>query len=176
MFAPQNQQPDIIDAWSGTLQDWYESIDNALSVSEIVPGHYEYSTATSYGNVGDINEGDSTFIDVSCGLTKIISLDNSFITLDQEVTLKVPAQTNTVFKEYYIGYKCSADIIDHYRIFTNTEKLQDVNNARYEWFMLYNSLSDEAKNGSDCFATIDKIRSHNPLVPGVYIDLSNITA
>ena len=176
MFAPQNQQPDIIDAWSGTLQDWYESIDNALSVSEIVPGHYEYSTATSYGNVGDINEGDSTFIDVSCGLTKIISLDNSFITLDQEVTLKVPAQTNTVFKEYYIGYKCSADIIDHYRIFTNTEKLQDVNNARYEWFMLYNSLSDEAKNGSDCFATIDKIRNHNPLVPGVYIDLSNITA
>ena len=176
MFAPQNQQPDIIDAWSGTLQDWYESIDNALSVSEIVPGHYEYSTATSYGNVGDINEGDSTFIDVSCGLTKIISLDNSFITLDQEVTLKVPAQTNTVFKEYYIGYKCSADIIDHYRFYSNTDKIQDVHNARYEWFMLYNSLSDEVKNGSDCFATIDKIRNHNPMVPGVYVDLSKITA
>ena len=64
MFAPQNQEPDIIDAWSGTLQDWYDSIDNALTVSEIIPGNYEYSTATSYGNVGDINEGDSTFVDV----------------------------------------------------------------------------------------------------------------
>ena len=51
MFAPQNQEPDIIDAWSGTLQDWYDSIDNALTVSEIIPGNYEYSTATSYGNV-----------------------------------------------------------------------------------------------------------------------------
>ena len=40
MFAPQNQEPDIIDAWSGTLQDWYDSIDNALTVSEIIPGNY----------------------------------------------------------------------------------------------------------------------------------------
>ena len=176
MFAPQNQQPDIIDAWSGTLQDWYESIDNALSISEIIPGNYDYSTATSYGNVGDINEGDSTFVDIFCDRFKIISLDNSYITLDQEVTLKVPAQTNLLFKEYYIGYKCSADVIDAYRIFSNTDKIQDIHNARYEWFMLYNSLSDEAKNGSDCFATIDKIRNHNPMVPGVYIDLTNIAA
>ena len=42
--------------------------------------------------------------------------------------------------------------------------------------MLYNSLSDEAKNGSDCFATIDKIRHRNPLVPGTYVNLSSITA
>ena len=172
MFAPQNQEPDIIDAWSGTLQDWYDSIDNALTVSEIIPGNYEYSTATSYGNVGDINEGDSTFVDVFCDRFKIISLDNSFISLEQEVKIKVaPTCENLEFTEYYIGYKCSADIIDHYRFYSNTDKIQDVHNARYEWFMLYNSLSDEVKNGSDCFATIDKIRNHNPMVPGVYVDL-----
>ena len=176
MFAPQNQEPDIIDAWSGTLQDWYDSIDNALTVSEIIPGNYEYSTATSYGNVGDINEGDSTFVDVFCDRFKIISLDNSYISLEQEVIIKVPSQKDLVFTEYYIGYKCSADIIDHYRFYSNTDKIQDVHNARYEWFMLYNSLSDEVKNGSDCFATIDKIRNHNPMVPGVYVDLSKITA
>ena len=177
MFAPQNQEPDIIDAWSGTLQDWYDSIDNALTVSEIIPGNYEYSTATSYGNVGDINEGDSTFVDVFCDRFKIISLDNSFISLEQEVKIKVaPTCENLEFTEYYIGYKCSADIIDHYRFYSNTDKIQDVHNARYEWFMLYNSLSDEVKNGSDCFATIDKIRNHNPMVPGVYVDLSKITA
>ena len=176
MFAPQNQEPDIIDAWSGTLQDWYDSIDNALTVSEIIPGNYEYSTATSYGNVGDINEGDSTFVDVFCDRFKIISLDNSFISLEQEVKLKVNSQQDLEFTEYYIGYKCSADIIDHYRFYSNTDKIQDVHNARYEWFMLYNSLSDEVKNGSDCFATIDKIRNHNPMVPGVYVDLSKITA
>ena len=105
MFAPQNQEPDIIDAWSGTLQDWYDSIDNALTVSEIIPGNYEYSTATSYGNVGDINEGDSTFVDVFCDRFKIISLDNSYISLEQEVIIKVPSQKDLVFTEYYIGYK-----------------------------------------------------------------------
>jgi len=176
MFAPQNQEPDIIDAWSGTLQDWYDSIDNALTVSEIIPGNYEYSTATSYGNVGDINEGDSTFVDVFCDRFKIISLDNSFISLEQEVKITVAPCENLEFTEFYIGYKCSADIIDHYRFYSNTDKIQDVHNARYEWFMLYNSLSDEVKNGSDCFATIDKIRNHNPMVPGVYVDLSKITA
>ena len=176
MFAPQNQEPDIIDAWSGTLQDWYDSIDNALTVSEIIPGNYEYSTATSYGNVGDINEGDSTFVDVFCDRFKIISLDNSFISLEQEVKLNVTSCKDLEFTEFYIGYKCSADIIDHYRFYSNTDKIQDVHNARYEWFMLYNSLSDEVKNGSDCFATIDKIRNHNPMVPGVYVDLSKITA
>ena len=176
MFAPQNQEPDIIDAWSGTLQDWYDSIDNALTVSEIIPGNYEYSTATSYGNVGDINEGDSTFVDIFCDRFKIISLDNSFISLEQEVKITVAPCENLEFTEFYIGYKCSADIIDHYRFYSNTDKIQDVHNARYEWFMLYNSLSDEVKNGSDCFATIDKIRNHNPMVPGVYVDLSKITA
>lgn len=174
MFAPQNQQPDIVDAWSGTLQDWYESIDNALTVSEIIPGNYEYSTATSYGNVGDINEGDSTFVDIFCDRFKIISLDNSFISLEQEVTLKVPSQTGNKYTDYYIGYKCSADIIDAYRIYSNTDKIQDVHNARYEWFMFYNSLSDDAKEGSDCFATITKIRRRNPLVPGVYVNLAEI--
>ena len=176
MFAPQNQQPDVIDAWSGTLQDWYDSIDNALTVSEVIPGNYDYTTAPSYGNVGDINEGDSTFVDIACDRFKIISLDNSFISLEQEVKIKVPSQANLKFTEYYIGYKCSADIIDQYRIFSNTDKVQDIHNARYEWFMLYNSLSDEAKKGSDCFATIDKIRHRNPLVPGTYVNLSSITA
>ena len=116
MFAPQNQQPDVIDAWSGTLQDWYDSIDNALTVSEVIPGNYDYTTAPSYGNVGDINEGNSTFVDIACDRFKIISLDNSFISLEQEVKIKVPSQANLKFTEYYIGYKCSADIIDQYRI------------------------------------------------------------
>ena len=80
MFAPQNQEPDIIDAWSGTLQDWYDSIDSALTVSEIIPGNYEYSTATSYGNVGDINEGDSTFVDVFCDRFKFILFRKLFRT------------------------------------------------------------------------------------------------
>jgi len=54
------------------------------------------------------------------------------------------------------------------------DKIDDVHTAQYEWFMLYNSISDEAKNGSDCYATLDKIRKQDPNVPGTYIDLSNL--
>ena len=175
MFAPQNQEPNTIDAVSGSLTEWYDAVDEAIKVSEIIPGNYEYTTATSYGNVGDINEGDSTYVDIFTDRFKIISIDNSYITLKQVVYIKVPSQANLAFKEYYIGYKCSADCIDHYRIYSNTDKIQDVHQARYEWFMFYNSLSDEAKKGNDCFATLDKIRERNPMVPGVYVDVSAIT-
>ncbi|KAH0799809.1 uncharacterized protein GO595_007530 [Histomonas meleagridis] len=176
MYAPQNQQPNVIDAMSGNLEDWYNAVDDCLKLSEIIPGNYEYTTATSYGNVGDINEGDTTYVDIATDRFKIISLDNSYITLKQTVKITVPDQTNLLFKEYYIGYKCSCDAIDQYRIYSNTDKIQDIHNARYEWFMFYNSLSDEAKSGNDCFATIDKIRNHDPMVPGVYVDLSAINA
>lgn len=175
MFAPQNQQPTVIDAMTGTLQDWYDAVDVALKTSEIIPGNYEYSTAISYGSVGDISEGDNTTFDIATDRFRIISLDNSYITLEQDVTINVPDLSKSVFKKWYIGYKFSGDIIDQYRMFSNTDKVQDVHNAHYEWFMLYNSLSDEAKNNSDCYATIDKIRNMNPLVPGVYCDFSSYT-
>ncbi|KAH0805717.1 uncharacterized protein GO595_001356 [Histomonas meleagridis] len=176
MFAPQNQQYNVIDAMSGYLEDWYNAVDEAIKLSEIIPGNYEYTTATSYGNVDQINENNTTYVDIATDRFKIIGLDNSYITLEQTITITVPNQTDCLFKEYYIGYRCSCDAIDQYRIYSNTDKIQDVHNARYEWFMLYNSLSDEAKAGNDCFATIDKIRNHDPMVPGAYVDLSAISA
>ncbi|KAH0800999.1 uncharacterized protein GO595_006034 [Histomonas meleagridis] len=163
-------------AMTGNLQDWYNEVNEVVIASEIIPGNYEYTTATSYGNVGDINEGDTTYVDIFTDRFKIIGLDDSYITLEQEVPITVPSQSNLLFKEYYVGYKCSCDAIDQYRIYSNTDKIQDVHNARYEWFMLYNSLSDEAKAGNDCFANIDKIRAHDSMVPRVYCDFSAITS
>ena len=54
--------------------------------------------------------------------------------------------------------------------------IQTQNHARYEWFMMYNSVSDEAKENSDLYATIHKIRTMNPMVPGVYVDLNKVAA
>lgn len=42
--------------------------------------------------------------------------------------------------------------------------------------MMYNSVSDEAKENSDLYATIHKIRNMNTNVPGVYVDLAAIAA
>ncbi|KAH0803754.1 uncharacterized protein GO595_003528 [Histomonas meleagridis] len=98
---------------SGKSQDWYNEVDEAVKASEIIPGNYEYTTATSYGNVGDINEGDTTYVDILTDRFNIIGLDNSYITLEQEVPITVPPQSNLLFEVYYVGYKCSADAIDH---------------------------------------------------------------
>ena len=175
MFAPQNQQPNVIDSMSGSMEEWYNAIDDAVKKSEVIPGNYEYTVATSYGNVGPIQEGSSTYFDVSCDRFKVVSLDNSFITIEQDVEVEIPKQSDLAVKEYYIGYKYAGDVIDQYRIYSNTDLIQTQNHARYEWFMMYNSISDEAKRNSDLYATLDKIREKNPFVPGVYVNLGGIT-
>ena len=174
MFAPQNQQPNVIDSMSGSMEDWYNAVDEAVKKSEVIPGNYEYTVATSYGNVGQIAEDSSTYFDISCDRFKVISLDNSYITIEQDIKIKVPDQTNVTYSTYYIGYKFAADCIDQYRIYSNTDLVQTQNHARYEWFMIYNSVSDEAKENSDLYATLHKIRTMNPMVPGVYVDLHSI--
>ena len=176
MFAPQNQQPNVIDSMTGSMEEWYNAVDEAVKKSEVIPGNYEYTVATSYGNVGKIYEDSSTYFDITCDRFKVISLDNSFITIEQDLKITVPDQRNVKYTTYYIGYKYAADVIDQYRIYSNTDLVQTQNHARYEWFMMYNSVSDEAKNNSDLYATLHKVRNMNPMVPGVYVNLSAVTA
>lgn len=49
MFAPQNQQPNVIDSMTGSMEEWYNAVDDAVKKSEVIPGNYEYTVATSYG-------------------------------------------------------------------------------------------------------------------------------
>ena len=49
MFAPQNQQPNVIDSMAGSMEEWYNAVDDAVKKSEVIPGNYEYTVATSYG-------------------------------------------------------------------------------------------------------------------------------
>ena len=175
MFAPQNQQPNVIDSMTGSMEEWYNAVDEAVKKSEVIPGNYEYTVATSYGNVGKIAEDASTYFDVSCDRFKVVSLDNSYLTIEQDIKITVPTQANYIYSTYYIGYKYAADCIDQYRIYSNTDLVQTQNHARYEWFMMYNSVSDEAKNNSDLYATLHKIRTKNPMVPGVYVNLKACT-
>ena len=182
MFAPQNQQPTILDSLTGTMEDWYDAVDASIKKSDVIPGNYDYTVATSYGNVDTIQEGSSTHFDVTCDRFRIISLENSYITIEQEVSIHVPDQTGQgngyapAITEYYVGYKFAADVIDQYRLYTNSDHLLTQNHANYEWFMIYNSISDVAKENSDMYATLKKIRNKNPFVPGVYVKIPEFTA
>ena len=178
MLAPQNQQFTVLDSIESTQTAWYDEIDSAIRRSDIIPGDYEYTSATSYGNTGPIRENESTYVDLAPPRFKVISLDNSYIHIKQTIPITVNKNLNDnqLCKYWYIGYKYAPEIIGQYRIHTNTDLLQTVNHANYEWFMIQNSISDDVKEKDECFATIDKIRRMDPNVPGTYVDFSGLSA
>ena len=173
MNAPQNQQPTVIDSMDGTLTEWYNACDEAFRLSEVIPGQYEYTISTSYGTQCPVSEGGMTNIDVSCERFYCISLDNSYIYVEQTIPVTLPNLKNAGYTGsptfVYAGYKSAFDALDQYRIYSNGDLVQTQNNANFESFILYNLLSDQAKENSDLFATSKKVREMNPNVPGVYI-------
>ena len=177
MFAAQNQEPTVLDAMGGNVQQWYADCDAAMRKSDVVPGTYEYTITPSYGNVGQIQENASTYVDVTSTRFSLVSIDNSFISLKQTIPITVSAalNANKVSSKYYIGYQYAPEAIYQYRIYSNSDLIQTVNWANYEWFLIRNSVQPEAKEQSDQYATIEKIRRMDPNVPGVYVDLSAIT-
>ena len=179
MFAVQNQEPTIIDALSSNITDWYNAIDEGLRKSDIVPGTYEYTTHPSYGNVGQLQEGADTNLDLQLNRWCIASLENSFITLEQQIPITVNSSTtalkdNKLPKIYYIGYQYAAEAIYAYDIYSNSDRIQNITHANYEWFLLRNSVQPESKAKSETYATLEKIRRRDPNVPGIYVDLSKL--
>ena len=180
MFAAQNQEPSILDALGSNVTDWYNTIDEGLRKSDIVPGTYEYTNHVSYGNVGAIPEGESTMLDIQLNRFCVASLDNSYVTVQQ--TLPITPKSTTALKDakvvgdgvYYAGYEYSAEVFDNYDIQSNADRIQSVPHANYEWFLLRNSVQPEAKEESEHYATLAKIRRRDPRVPGVYVDLSKL--
>ena len=179
MFAAQNQEPSIIDALGSNITDWYNAIDEGLRKSDIIPGTYEYTTHPSYGNVGQLQEGADTNLDVQLNRWCVASLDNSFITLEQQIPITVNSST-TALKDskipriFYIGYQYAAEAIYAYDIYSNSDRIQNITRANYEWFLLRNSVQPESKMNSETYATLEKIRRRDPHVPGVYVDLSKL--
>ena len=182
MLAPQNETSDITDTLSGSLTTWYQNVDSALKSSECVPGYYEYAQAPSYGTQCPIQEGGSTKIDIHTARFNVISIDNSFIDVEFDVPITIPAVHDanwkttdgelTTYNEYYVGFKSAFDLIDSYRIYSNGDLVYTQNHANFESFLNYVSLTDTAKENSACYATSSKIKKNSPNVPGTYITLS----
>lgn len=163
----------------GTLQTWYDEIDGALRASEVVAGQYEYMKNIAYGTESP-DEGGDCFVDIGCERFRCISLDNSYINVEQRINLNVPAQpaeTSSVDfpRIYYVGYKSAVDVFNQYRLYSEGDLIQTNNHPNYENFVIYNSLHDNCKLTSDSYATWDKIQRMDPDVPGTYIDISQFT-
>ena len=66
MLSPQNVEAGIGEIMNNTsIAKWYDDVESCLNESEVIPGTYEYTTATSWGNVGEITEGESTNVYIS---------------------------------------------------------------------------------------------------------------
>lgn len=177
----QNKANSIMDVLEGTVEEWYDQVDGLLKASDFIPGNYEYSINVAYANSGSFQEGGQTHVDISCDRFKLISLDNSYISLKMTVPVTIPIaaaaadnHTRHRFGKVYIGFKSAFDAIDQYRIYSNSDLIQTQNHANYESYLQYMALSDAAKENSELYATWDKIQSLNEDVPGVYVDLSGM--
>lgn len=177
----QNHAASIMDVLEGTVEEWYDQVDGLLKASDFIPGNYEYSINVAYANSGEFDEGGQTHVDIGCDRFKLISLDNSFISLEMTVPIAIPsiaaaASNNTRHRinKVYVGFKSAFDAIDQYRIYSNSDLIQTQNHANYESYLQYISLSDAAKENSELYATWDKIQALNEDVPGVYVDLSGV--
>src|SRR5215469_3167896 len=176
MFAAHNHEASLGEVMNSTIAKFYDDIDNCITVSEVVPGQYKYEDAPSYQSAPPIPERGRTRVDIHCRNFYVISMDNSYIELSQTVKIKVPKYDGEYVKKYYVGYLTSIAAIQQYRMYSETEPAFHQNDvANFEWLMLYNSYSDEAKENNEHFATLKKIREQNPNVPGTYIDISGLT-
>ena len=73
---------------------------------------------------------------------------------------------------YYVGFKSAFDLFDQYRIYSNGDLVYTQNQPYYESFLNYISLTDGAKENSECYATWSKIKAMKPNVPGTYIHVN----
>ena len=183
MLAPQNATSEITDTLNGSLTQWYQNVDSALKASECVPGYYEYQPAPLYGTQCPIQDGGTTKIDIHTSRFNVISLENSYIDVEFDVPITIPSLVDTNRKwsndnitlknTYYIGFKSAFDLFDQYRIYSNGDIVYTQNQPYYESFLNYISLTDTAKENSECYATLDKIRARKTNVPGVYVEFNN---
>ena len=87
----QNHAASIMDVLEGTVEEWYDQVDGLLKASDFIPGNYEYSVNIAYANSNSFEEGGQTHVDIGCDRFKLISLDNSYISLEMSIPVNVPA-------------------------------------------------------------------------------------
>ena len=88
-------------------------------------------------------------------------MENSYIDVEFDIPVTIPAistsgatwtVSNVAYKPcYYIGFKSAFDMFDQYRIYSNGDLVYTQNHPYYESFINYISLTDAAKENSECY-------------------------
>lgn len=177
MLEQSNAQPSFDEIVGTSMEELFKDIDSAIKSNEVVLGSYKYKQEPGYGNSGDIPEGGTTKINIKADNHGVVDVENSFIRGVYEIdvgttTARFGINTNNV-REIFVGVMFAPEWIRGYNIYSNTDVLQTVTDARYEWNTVYLNTKPEVMNGDHSYSTVDKIRKHCPDIPGVYLDLTN---
>ena len=110
-------------------------------------------------------------------------MDNSYNDVEFDIPVAIPAITganvawtdgSTTYKPcYYVGFKSASDMFDQYGIYSNGDLVYTQNHPYCESFINYISLTDSAKENSECFATMKKIKARKSNVPGIYVEFAD---
>ena len=76
----------------GAITEFYNLMEEAMKVSEVMPGRYNIITSPSYANPCPVQESSFTTIDISTGQPNVVSLENSYITAKMIVHAKIDAE------------------------------------------------------------------------------------
>ena len=144
--------------------------------AEVMPGTYFPNLKPADDGTVVLREGERGAVSMKAHTNGMISLENTNIYFQQKLTVKIPGRGASYITEYYIGYRDVAAIITQYKIWSNSDPIQNKTNCDYEWMLTNMSKLEAAMKNNDADALLKKIRSRNPNVPGIYIDLKDIPA
>ena len=152
-FNAASQAHSGIDVISdGAITQFYDLMEDAMRISEVMPGRYNTITSPSYGNACPINESAFTTIDLSAGSPDVLSIDNSYITANIVVPITIDkAQLNATDSNknpqtYFVGYKSSLDAIAKYQIMHNGQLFYDQPYCGEESYIVQQVIPDHVKN------------------------------
>ena len=132
----------------GAITEFYNLMEEAMKVSEVMPGRYNIITSPSYANPCPVAESSFTTVDISTGQPNVVSLDNTYITANLKVHLTVDAaHTYTDLNPcvYFVGFKSSLDAISKYQIYHNGKMIYDQPFCSEEAYVLQTIVPDHVK-------------------------------
>ena len=166
----------------GAITEFYNLMEEAMKVSEVMPGRYNIITSPSYANPCPVQESSFTTIDISTGQPNVVSLDNTYITAKMKVHAKIDTaqseQKNVPNPQtYFVGFKSSLDAIAKYQIFHNGKLFYDQPYCSEESYILQTVIPDHVKyTRPQQYTSHEAAWNHDSNVCGAYVSFNNTAA
>jgi hypothetical protein len=174
MLNPFSVGNDAYDFLGGNISDLFADVDNAITMSECVKGQYRLTVQPAVNANDNIITLNFATVNLSSPGSLVVDLDNSFISLDAEVTIASSVKHVTIGKYseyfYFVGYKSSFEAIPQYEILVNGNTVYTQSFSPVESFIQDQIVTELVRNTSQyMYSSWDNIRQLKTDVCGTYV-------